>query len=268
MKKILAVLLSAIMLMGLLVSLSGCSKDRVLYNDAYYQLNEDGESYTLDYLYEDFSGTEFVVPDTVEEKPVTAIGQTAFADHFPNLTSITISKNVTFIGHRAFGDCTGLISIVIPEKVTTIESSAFSGCTSLKTVEFHEKSKLTNLGDSAFDGCTSLTSIILPEHVSKIGVTTFNGCSKLSSINIPGAVTSIGFCAFEGCESLKALTIPKSVTSIDDSLLTGTYFEKIEFRGTKSEWLAATDTVESDKWNFSVHCSDGTIEKYQRNNAQ
>ena len=212
-----------------------------------YSVLDDG---TVQITAYDGSAETVVIPDTIDGKSVTSIGEFAFSD-CDSLTSITIPDSVTSIGESAFNGCTSLTSITIPDSVTSIGGWAFSGCTSIKSITIPDS--VTEIGRSAFIDCTSLTSITIPDSVTEIGDYAFHGCSSLTAIdvevgnnnytslngvlfnkdktelicypagktdksyNIPNSVTSIGDSAFEDCTSLTSITIPNGVTSIGES---------------------------------------------------
>ena len=102
-----------------------------------FELNEDGESYTITGLSEDFEGTEVVIPAEYKGKPVTSIGASAFYN-CTSLTSVTFGAN---------------------SQLTTVGSYAFYGCTSLTSVTFGANSQLTTIGDYAFNDCYSLKDV-------------------------------------------------------------------------------------------------------------
>ena len=159
-----------------------------------------------------------VIPATIEGKPVTSIGGSAFSD-FSNLSSITIPNSVISIGDVAFGGCTSLTSITIPDGVTSIEGGAFFGCSSLTSITIPDG--VTSIGVNAFSRCRSLTSITIGAGVTSIGGGAFSVCSSLTNITIPDSVTSIGKYAFNYCTNLTSITIPDNVTSIGDSTFVG-----------------------------------------------
>ncbi|MDB4546959.1 leucine-rich repeat domain-containing protein [Akkermansiaceae bacterium] len=170
-----------------------------------------------------------VIPDAIEGKPVTSIGNFTFF-RCSSLTSITIGSGVTSIGNYAFADCSSLTSITIPDSVTSIGDEAFTRCSSLTSITIPDG--VTSIRNFAFTGCTSLTSITIPDSVTSIGDTAFRSCTSLTSITIPDGVTSIGDDAFRGCTSLASITIPDSVTSIgDQAFLECSSLTSITFQG-------------------------------------
>jgi hypothetical protein len=181
------------------------------------------------------------IPETIDELPVTSIGEGAFSDcarltsivmgsnvtslgnmvfyRCSSLTNVTMGKNVTTIGDYTFAECTSLTNITIPNSATNIGSWAFWNCFLLTSITI--PASVTSIGDRAFFGCISLTSITIPTSVTNIGNSVFQACYSLPSIIIPDSVTSIGGIAFGDCTSLTNVTIPNSVTSIGDWAFSG-----------------------------------------------
>ena len=91
------------------------------------------------------------IPATIEGKPVTSIGKSAFAK-CTNLTSITIPDGVNSIGDFAFRGCSNLTSITIPDGVTSIETRAFYNCEGLTAVTF--LGNAPKAGKFVFEGAT------------------------------------------------------------------------------------------------------------------
>lgn len=142
-----------------------------------------------------------VIPDKVEDKPVTVVAARAF-DHCKDITSVTLPDGVLKIDSCAFDHCTALESINIPDGTAYIGDFAFRCCDSLTSVEFPdsieiiceyafvfceklEKIKLSGgikeIGDSAFREC-NIRSIVFPESVESVYNSTFGDCSNLTSV--------------------------------------------------------------------------------------
>ena len=89
--------------------------------------------------------------------------------------SITIGKNVTYIGRAYFSNCHKLIEVVIPESVTEIAANAFFNC-------------------------EALTNVIIPQNVIKIGSDAFKGCTSLQEVYCkPTTPPTISFSGSDVC---------------------------------------------------------------------
>ena len=148
--------------------------------------------------------TDLVIPAEVENYPVTAIVDNAFA----NDTTLKTADlgSVTNVGQNAFYNCTSLETVTASE-MTIAGEGAFCGCSALTTVDFPE---LTIINDDAFSGCSSLTEIIVPEVVT-IGTSAFSGCESLKKAKIP-QIESVDGTAFAGCISLTSFIVDSSNT--------------------------------------------------------
>lgn len=209
MKRILAIILSIVLLIGVLPLGALTASAATSYVEGYYYTVSNGEA-TITSCDITLNG-DITIPSTLGGYPVTSIGNYVFY-YYSSLTSVTIPNSVTSIGDYAFYNCINLTSVTIQDSVTLI-------------------------GAYAFYCCSSLTSITIPNSVTTIDSYTFCGCSSLESITIPDGVTSIKRHAFNGCSRLTNIIIPKSVTSVDDSAF---YFcnnlEKVYYCGTEEEW--------------------------------
>ena len=105
-----------------------------------------------------------IVPTEVEGKPVTEIGDYAFAWCI-SLTSIIIPDSVTQIGKWAFCDCPSLTEVTIPDSITEI-------------------------GYGAFGGCESLTEITISDNIQKIDKTAFENCPNIQKVKFSQALVN------------------------------------------------------------------------------
>ena len=170
-------------------------------NTAFFNVSNAGTYGNFEYIINSETDTVTITKYLGNEEEVT----------IPNMIE---GKSVTCIGERAFANCRSLTNIIIPEGVKSIGDSAFYCCEELNSITIPEG--VTRIGDSAFYCCKRLYSITIPEGVTRIGDSTFYCCKRLYSITIPEGVESIGKRAFEGCDFLDSITIPKSVMSIGD----------------------------------------------------
>ena len=201
--------------------------------------------------FNDQTATAVTIPSTIDDYPVTAIGEKAFS-HCTSLASVTIPNGVQTIRNSTFVGCTSLASVTIPNSVTSIEKWAFNGCTSLTSVTI--PSGVQTIGNDAFVNCTSLkrikvnesnnyysssddgvlfnkektalitypcgktdTSYTIPSGVTSIGENAFNHCTSLESVTIPSGVQTIGNSAFFNCTSLANVTMTSGVQTIGNS---------------------------------------------------
>ena len=216
---------------------------------------EDGLSYEMysDHVIItgcDEKATSVTVPETIEGKPVTGIGDGAFERHIP-LNSVSLPESITSIGDSAFAWSTRLADLNIPDSVTDIGDFAFAGCQFLR--EIHIPASLETIGryvyyyssptvlsipegvkvigDHAFAECDHLTSISLPDTVTEIGEGAFNDCDNLASFHIPDSVESIGDAAFGECPRLKEFSVDASpyFSTVDGVLFSADGTQMISF---------------------------------------
>lgn len=174
----------------------------------------DGVLYNKDkttlVLYPKNRAGEFVVPDTV-----TSIADYAF-DNSPNITKVTIGKNVKTVGKGSFENCKSLETVVFEDSDTvqkTIGDYAFNNCPALTEVDFGNAIK--SIGGYAFTVCKSLENIEFPDSLESIGYGAFssyrgvtNGnyvLSKLKSVKFGTGIKTIGDYTFCGNEKLETI---------------------------------------------------------------
>ncbi len=213
-----------------------------------YQIAQNGDV-TITDCNEDASG-ELEIPSSIDGKPVTAIGKSAF--EYCELTNITVPDSVTAIGCNAFEYCQVLTNITLSKNLTAISDEMFVVC---GLTEIVIPDSVTEIGEGAFSWCTELESITIPKSVTKIGDGTdgnydvFDTCASLNTINIdennpafrkvgsalfskdmrrlvvcerdiqgayavPEGVETIDGSAFGFCRALTEISIPDSATQI------------------------------------------------------
>ena len=182
-----------------------------------------GDYYVFEYAGKSGSGIDVVFGDRVESVPDYIF--TSVYGCEPNVTTITIGKNVKSIGDKSFYRCVNLTAIYVDEN-----NSCY---TSLDGVLFDRKAeKLINypiakqattyeipdtvkvIGDRSFEYCNKLTSITIPDSVTHISISAMSNCKNLVSVAMGDGVIDIDKYAFLNCKSLKSIVIPDSVIRI------------------------------------------------------
>ena len=188
--------------------------------------------------------TEIALPEGLE-----TIGNYAF--QYSKLQSVTIPASVRTINQYAFGYCYDLESVTFAKDsaIEMINQNAFINDRSLKSVTFDGcVAEELELGSSAFMGCTALESFVVPENVTKIGLSCFLFCismtdfqfesvakgtvSKLEKIDnnafkgtgisefvFPESSAdsiSLGTKMFFACPNLTSVTLSPQITNISD----------------------------------------------------
>ena len=231
------------------------------------------------------------IPSTLNNLPVTTIGQDAFESI--NMTSVTIPDSVTIIGDAALGGCTNLTSIIIPNSVTSIGYAALDSCTSLASVMIG--SGVTNIGDFAFSYCTSLKSITvdplnsvyssldgvlfdksqatliqcppsceagnytIPNSVTNIGPVAFASCVSLTSVTIPNTITGIGSSAFDSCIRMTSVYFNGNAISVDSSVFNGDRNVTIYYLSGTTGWVSTFGGFPTALWKPQVQTGDSSF---------
>lgn len=174
----------------------------------YYTMTDGAISFNRDYSNQ--SG-RLVIPDAVDNVPVTAIAESAFTS-CTWLTEITFPDAVRSVGKEAFRGCTSLKAVHFGSSLRTISTSAFERCSALESVDLPDS--LTAIDSSAFYGCTSLKSVRIPKGISVIRERVFYQCTSLEQVEFSGKIREIEPYAFSLCSSLKSVDLPADLTKI------------------------------------------------------
>lgn len=175
MKRLIGILLSICMFLSFTACGTPAKESPV--EDFTYEM-EDGSVTITGYTGSDL---EIYIPATINDRPVTAIGEEAFRKY--DMTHITIPNSVTQIDGFAFNDCKCLTSVKMSQNIVTISEFAFYSCPALTEVVFPDS--LLKIGTAAFEGCTSLQTVSLPENLMYLGKDAFARCDNLDSLIIP-----------------------------------------------------------------------------------
>ena len=174
-------------------------KDDTVYeteDGAYqYQIQSDDTIIIKSYIGSDAA---VVIPDTIDERQVTAIGSKAF-----------YAKKIT--------------SVRLSDSVKSIETSAFRDCSELKEVDLN---KVETIGSYAFEDDTAIESIVLPETLKNVGRNVFYGSTKLTDITVRADIESNADQIFNGAPA-KNITFGSECTKVPAKMFWGTGVEKI-----------------------------------------
>lgn len=245
-----------------------------------FKFAENESGYTID-VGKYYKESNVEIPATYNGKPVTKISDGMF-ENDTNITTITLSSNITYIGNNAFKNCPNLkqiifksastystasadthsgsyaittLAVAISKKdpnnnIAFIGESAFYNCVALESIDV---SSATTIGKNAFYGCSKLESVSLNDNLTKLADSTFNGCLKLNDLQLPSALTEIGANCFVNCQALENIAIPATTTMVGANILNGcTGLKKIvledrsgDLSGFDKDWKSGiSDTVE------------------------
>lgn len=182
-------------------------------------------------------GTSVRVPGTIDDLPVTKIGELAFY-YGTAVEAVVLPNTVTELAENAFYYCRALTRVVLPSSVTTIGEKCFSWCESLPAVTLPES--VTAIPDYCFNECKSLTDVTLPKGLTSVGTRAFSGCAALESLSFGDGVASVGALAFRDCTALATLRLPGACTLGDNA-----------FQGCPEEFTVITERA-SVCWRFCI----------------
>lgn len=193
----------------------------------YYTISE-GEAIVLRCIGDD---SPLVLPETIQDCPVTALGPDCFGggngggedrlisvgkEPLPpvsredsGLSRVTLPDTITAFGDRAFARCRSLPRITLPQGLRTLGLRCFDQCGSLEHIELPEG--VTELPDYAFSQCRRLERVLLPHQLRTLGHHAFYNCLALKELELPRTVTFVGGGLFMNCRNLSRLTLPIGV---------------------------------------------------------
>ena len=220
MKKLLALALASLML----ISLVACGKDKetdddevkvtepvvdeLVFENFKYSANTAGMYEIVGYIPTEDDSDTIKIPATIDGRPVTGIGESAFKAA-KYLKKIELPENIVYISDYAFYDCDYLTEIELPSTLTTIGKGVFQDCNALVSVTLSEN--LTTIGAYAFMDCEAMKNVTLPETLVTIEAGAFYNCNGLTEVAIPESVRKLGDAAFHECSNLATITVPGTI---------------------------------------------------------
>ena len=155
------------------------------------------------------------------------------------IKKVVVEKGITYVGTRAFYDCSEMTSVSLPTTLETMGADVFMYCTGLTSVTIPDG--VTFISGDFFLGCTSLKSVTLPDSLRDIGGCTFMYCTSLTSVRLPATLLSISWQMFKDCKSLTSVTIPRGTVEVKKEAFDGcTSLKNVTFTGSAADWRGVT----------------------------
>lgn len=173
------------------------------------------------------------IPDSVK-----TIGSMAFSG--VSNAPLNIPASIEFIGDSAF-NMSGVVDGDFLEGLTYLGEKAFFNCTGLTTISL--PSTVETYGPNIFYGCKNVTYVELPQDMEKIPNGLLWNCTGLKRIYIPSSVKEIGNAAFYG-SGLEKLNLPDGLQKID----------QWAFCSTKLKEIIIPDSVETIEFRAFIYC--------------
>lgn len=182
------------------------------YENYTYEVNSDNTITITGF--NNLHTTTINIPETIDGKTVTAIGNDVFRNK-PSIKTVKIPNTVISIGDYAFYNCHKLTTVTLSDSVKTIGANCFNLCQSLTSIHLNN---VETIGKFAFYGCEKLTTVNLGNALKEVPERAFSDCELLSTLTFPKlSLKSIGDYSFSNCISITSLKFPNSVKSIGRS---------------------------------------------------
>ena len=267
--------------------------------DYSYEILNDG---TLRLYQYEGTDTNIVVPDTIDGRKVTVLGNSTFqyCTQASDIESVTLPDSLTTIEKNAFYNCEKLKSVTIPPNVSSIGLAAFveglseSSLTEIKVDPenpyFSEKDGVVfskdgtklivfpsgrsgdyqipdgtvSVGDYAFYYCVNVSSITVPGSVRSLGEGAFGNCSSLTKAALNEGLEEIGEYAFQSSSGIRDIIIPASVKSVGKNGLRLSSECRIRVLSTDTIW--ADDAFRDSA--LIAGKKDSTLQKYAEDHGR
>lgn len=148
----------------------------------------------------------------------TAIGNYCFAN-FKSITSADLS-GVSSIGMGAFDNCTNLSTVTLSDNLSTLGANAFRNNSGL--TQIYIGSGVKNIPAGVFSNCSNLKEITILNNVSNIGSDSFDGCDLLTTVNVVYNSYAHNYFKAKSNSYVFKYINGSGGTAVEDSVLDGT----------------------------------------------
>ena len=249
------------------------------FNDFEYLLLDDGTIEITRYVGSD---TKLIIPDKINDKKVTRIGDNTFYN-CTNVEAIEIPTTIKSIGYNAFYGCTELEDVYYNgdsdydlDELIEIDDGNDSLLYDVSIHYYHmedssderpenvkweidEKGTLYWSGGNVnehggsveeeipwYDQREQIKNVVIGDGVGYISNYTFMYCENLEKITIPAGATSVGSLAFWHCDNLKRINVAENnpnYTSVDGVLFNKSKTEIVKYPNAKEGKYTIPNTV-------------------------
>ena len=78
-------------------------------------------------------------------------------------------------------------------------------------IEILNDERVHRIHDNCFRDNEEITELIIPTHITKLGLFSFSNCKNLTKVVVPDSIKEIPFCCFEHCKKLVNVELPNEI---------------------------------------------------------
>ena len=227
------------------------AKSQALIKDLVYVINDEGGVTITQYTGKSIA--DIAIPDIIDGRSVTVIGEDAFRES--EVVNVTIPGSIDTIEQYAFWNCDQLESAVLSEGIRKLQYGVFGYCDKLRSLNIPASIKSINsiipysanltelivsenstwidvqdgflmanvsngpsLGRSIFGIIGMPDQIAIPQETQNIWDGVFRDQDNLTYVDIPEGVKEIRNGAFRYCDNLESVTLPASLETLGENV--------------------------------------------------
>ena len=123
------------------------------------------------------------------------------------LLKITFGDACTEVPDKTMRNCPELTSVSLGKNISRIGKRAFENCKKLPIESLYSYNTLKTIDERAFYGCEAFLSFNLGRHpIEEIGTDAFAYCKNMAKISLPATLKNIGSGGFYKCTALTSIT--------------------------------------------------------------